>query len=98
MEETAKWPPVYILFKFLLATDALQFSLGTRLPSYIPHSPISLAAKDSCVRNLGQQEVNRNDGCTRAGGHPLKQQVLLSPHFPASLPVAEHVDVVEDVN
>ena len=98
MEETAKWPPVYILFKFPLATDALQFSLGTRLPSYIPNSPISLTAKDSHVRNLGQQEVNRNNGYTRAGVHPLKQQVLLSLHFPASLPVALHVDVVEDVN
>ena len=91
MEETAKWPPVYILFKFPLAMDALQFSLCTRLPSYIPHSPISLAAKDSRVRNSGQQEVNRNDGYTRAGVRPFKQQVLLSLHFPTSLPVAWNV-------
>lgn len=97
MEETAKWPPVYILFKSPLAIDALPFSLGTRLPSSIPHSPISLAAKDSRVRNSGQQEVNRNDGYTRAGVHPLKQQVLLSLHFSTSACGLE-CGVVEDVN
>ena len=50
-----------------------------------------LAAKDSRVRNSGQQEVNRNDGYTRAGVRPFKQQVLLSLHFPTSLPVAWNV-------